>query len=72
MEKTDVEKLEILLHHWVEHNQEHGQEFRKWAERAEKLGLGTVADEILAAVGQLDQANKHLETALEELKRGGR
>jgi len=32
------EKLEILLKHWVEHNEEHAGEFQKWAEKAKALG----------------------------------
>jgi hypothetical protein len=32
---NDIEKLKILLPHWIEHNQEHAQEFRTWAEGAE-------------------------------------
>jgi len=29
--KTAIEKLQILLPHWVEHNQHHAAEFKKWA-----------------------------------------
>ena len=32
--KTTVEKLRILLPHWIEHNQSHAAEFRKWAASA--------------------------------------
>jgi hypothetical protein len=31
---TDLEKLRVLLPHWIEHNAEHAAEFRQWAERA--------------------------------------
>ncbi len=28
------EKLKILLDYWIEHNSEHEQEFRDWADKA--------------------------------------
>lgn len=31
-EKTTMEKLRILLPHWIEHNHNHGAEFKKWAD----------------------------------------
>lgn len=68
MDKSDQEKLEILLHHWVEHNREHGQEFKRWAGRANRLGLKVVGDEILNAAGRMDQANEHLTRASERLR----
>lgn len=33
----DIEKLKRLLHHWVEHNQEHSRTYREWAERVKGL-----------------------------------
>jgi predicted RNA-binding protein len=32
-ESLDWGKLRILLNHWVQHNKEHSQEFREWAEK---------------------------------------
>ena len=29
---NEIEKLRVLIPHWVEHNNEHAQEFRDWAE----------------------------------------
>lgn len=31
---NELEKLRVLLPHWIEHNHEHTQAFRTWAERA--------------------------------------
>ena len=47
--KTTIEKLRILLPHWLEHNRHHGAEFRQWAAAAR-----TEAAESLAAL--LDKA----------------
>ena len=58
----EIEKLRVLLPHWVEHNGEHAGEFRKWAERA-----GTARDALLAASDLVEEANARLEEALEQL-----
>ena len=68
MAKSDMEKLEILLQHWVEHNREHSEEFRAWAEKAGVLGYTGVRDEMLRAVEQMDRANASLLKALEDLQ----
>ena len=68
MEKSDLEKLAILLPHWVEHNEEHGVEFRKWAERAAAQGRTEIRDHILHAVEQMEAANASLRSALDRLE----
>ncbi len=37
-EKTDMERLRILLEHWMEHNQEHADTYLQWAEKARISG----------------------------------
>jgi len=59
--KTTLEKLQILLPHWIEHNQNHEAEFRKWAELARTEGSKTLA-------GLLDQAATSMATTDEILK----
>ncbi|MBC8233871.1 hypothetical protein H8E77_30345 [bacterium] len=67
MAKTDMEKLEILLKHWVEHNEEHAGEFEAWAEKAKALGHVDAHADILSAVESMRKANEHLLKALENL-----
>ena len=67
MEKTDMEKLQILIEHWIEHNEEHAGEFGKWAERAKSAGNKPVHDDILSAIEKLRNANEHLRTALSKI-----
>jgi len=59
---TDLEKLRVLLPHWIEHNVEHAGEFRTWAERGGKAG-----EQILEAAQYLELANQALGKALETL-----
>ena len=56
------DKLRVLLPHWIDHNGEHAKEFRQWAQRA-----GPAEPSILAAAELVEEANAHLEEALETL-----
>jgi hypothetical protein len=58
----DLEKLRVLLPHWIEHNGEHAEEFRRWGRRA-----GPAEAQILDAARLAEEANARLEEALEEL-----
>jgi phosphoglycerate-specific signal transduction histidine kinase len=63
----DLKKLAVLLPHWTEHNAEHAEEFREWAQRAEVAGRGEAAAHIRAAAAALEQANQALAAALRDL-----
>jgi len=65
----DLAKLRILLPYWIEHNEEHAEGFRKWAERARGPGLETVAEQIEVAVDRMAACSQALAAALEELEK---
>lgn len=69
-EKTELEKLRILLPHWIEHSHSHQKEFEKWVETAEKQGEATAAAEIKKALVSLSEADTALKKALESLGGG--
>ncbi len=66
-EKTNLEKLRILLPHWVEHSHSHQDEFKKWVEIARSEGQGEAAVEIDRALAMMADTDKVLEKALELL-----
>lgn len=66
MDDTDTAKLRTLLGYWAEHNREHSQEFRHWAERV--AGLGETADDLRFAADEMDRAGEHLSRALRRLQ----
>jgi hypothetical protein len=68
---NDIEKLRVVLPHWLEHNQEHAAEFASWADRASASGQETVAREIRRAAEVMQQANEALQAALAELGGAG-
>jgi hypothetical protein len=60
-------KLSVVIEHWIEHNESHMGEYKKWAQTAGELGLDKVKAEIEEAVGKLTQSNQHLEKALKSV-----
>ena len=60
-------KLSVVIEHWIEHNESHMGEYKKWAQTAGEFGLDSVKTEIEEAMGKLTQSNQHLEKALKIL-----
>ncbi len=60
MEEQD--KLRVLIPHWIEHNDEHAGEFRRWADKA-----GSAAAQVLEAAEAMARANEALAAALGKL-----
>ncbi len=64
----EMQKLTVVIEHWIEHNEAHLGEYRKWAQRAGGMEFKLVKEEVEEAIGKLLQANGHLEKALQALK----
>ena len=60
------EKLRVLLDYWIEHNSEHEQEFRDWAD---KLGSRStdVAQQLREAAAKMGAASAELMKAKQAL-----
>jgi rubrerythrin len=60
------EKLKVLLDYWIEHNSEHEQEFRDWADKVASSSsevaqqLRKAATKMAAASGELMKAKQAL------------
>lgn len=65
-----MEKLRVLLPHWIEHNRGHAEECGKWSAFARNAGEESVADDIDSAIAALNQASELLNKAL--LAAGGK
>ncbi len=57
----ELEKLQVLLPHWIDHNKGHSAECLKWAEA---VGTGEVQQNLKAAFGAMENVNRYLEKAL--------
>lgn len=67
MVNDEIARLKTMVNYWLEHNQEHSQEFKEWAVRARELGKPEAGQEILAAAQGLDKSSQALSRALERL-----
>jgi len=61
----DLQKLKHLLHHWKEHNDEHAETYRQWAEKASDLGK----DDLSKTLGNLYYEAKKLNVLFGEAMR---
>jgi len=60
------EKLRILLDYWIEHNSEHEQEFRDWADKVASL-FPEVAQQLREAAAKMAAASNELIKAKQAL-----
>ena len=60
-------KLSVVIEHWIEHNESHRGEYKKWAQTAGELGLDLVKAEIEEAMKEISQSNRHLNNALKAM-----
>ena len=65
MEK--VERLKKKLEHWVEHNKEHAESFRKAAREAEEIGLVDVSRRLREAAKSMEESSALLKETMKEL-----
>ncbi len=63
-EQSTIEKLRVLLPHWIEHNNNHIAEFRKWEGEARKESGEEVAQLLDKAIRDMEVAGKSLSKAL--------
>lgn len=64
---NDLDKLQVLLPHWIEHQAEHTDELRNWAERIRQAGRNDVAQKLLVAANSLQQAGDQLLSLLNQM-----
>ena len=66
---NDLEKLRVILPHWIDHNRGHGKEFATWAENLGKADEHEIAELLQKAASLLEKADSVLKEALH--KAGG-
>jgi hypothetical protein len=66
-EQNTIQKLRVLLPHWIEHNNNHITEFRKWETEARAESGQEVALLLDKAISDMEEAGKSLSKALEKV-----
>ncbi len=57
------EKLVKLMDHWIQHNDHHAEDYRKWAQEARGNGQTAVAELLESAAELTDTISKRFEEA---------
>lgn len=65
----DLQKLKNLLHHWKEHNDEHAETYRQWAEKASLLGNKELSVILSNLYNETKKLNGLFEEAIRKLDR---
>ena len=64
-------RLEVILASWTEHNQQHSEKLRKWAEKAKNGENEPIYHKILKAAKEIEKANEQLSQVLVEMQESG-
>jgi len=59
----NLQKLQVILEHWIEHDDSHIENFRDWAGKASAAGEEEIAKEIHLAIDDSESAKAHLKRA---------
>lgn len=59
---SEIDKLRMLIPHWINHNNEHAEEFRSWSNKA-----GDASAEIENAAARMEAVNDALQKAVLQL-----
>ena len=65
--KEELEKVKMLLNHWIRHNAEHKTEFVNWAKKIRNFEFENAYIEVNKAAEMMDKVNEHLANALAAL-----
>ncbi len=60
-------RLKVILTSWIEHNQQYGEKFKRWAEKAQNIESNPIYNSILQAAQEMGEANERLSHLLAEL-----
>jgi hypothetical protein len=55
---NELERLKKLLHHWIEHNDEHAEAYLEWSKKASSLGnkeLSNILEKISVEAKKLNE-----------------
>ena len=68
MENEELTKIRTLLHYWIEHNREHSQEFKEWADKVNAAGEAEAGEALMLAAQDMDKASEMLSRARQRLE----
>ena len=63
------QKLEMLLDHWIQHNDHHVADYRGWADKARQNNQAAVADLLSAAADLTETVTQRFKEAAERIEK---
>ena len=66
---SEADKLSKMIRHWIQHNEEHAQSYKNWAQRAKELGREEVSLVLEDVAASSRRQNQSLEKALAALNK---
>jgi len=69
--KSDLsfeDRLVKLFEHWIQHNRDHSDTYRDWAQKASREGLTDIAQLIEEAAEKTTRVNREFEKAMALVK----
>ena len=63
-----LEKARIRMEHWIEHNDQHQQEYEAFAQELEQAGKNKAAAEVRAMSNLTAKGSEHLRKAIASLQ----
>ena len=67
--EDEAEKIKKVMQYWIAHNNEHILENERWLKSIYELGLTEIAKEVESVIRNVKEANYHIESGLEKLKK---
>ena len=61
---NDLDKLRMMLPHWIEHNSGHGREYAQWSRLLAESGRNGIAELLKKAEASISEADTALKEAL--------
>ena len=68
MDNKELTKIRTLLNYWIEHNREHSQEFKEWADKITAAGETEAGGDMKLAAQEMDKASEILSRARHRLE----
>ena len=68
MDNKELTKIRTLLNYWIEHNREHSQEFKEWADKILAAGETEAGEDMILAAQEMDKASEILSRARQRLE----
>jgi len=65
----ELNKLNHLLNHWIDHNKDHVSNYNEWAEKAEALGEHTLSEVLRRIADESKKLEELFREAIDSINR---